>query len=289
MMYFSSGTVQLYYESHGQGIPIIFVHGLGVDHRTLHGIFEPFFIQNEDRRKSEESTQSVSFQRIYINLPGMGKTKVTSEIQSSDDILNLLLQFIEFFLGKSKFILIGESYGGYLSRGILYHIRKQLLGVVFICPVIVPERENRTVPPKTIVQKDDRFWNSLTEEEQDDYMYSTTIISQENWTRFNQLIRSAYSTVNKPFIQNLFFNNYRLTHNIDQIQEPYLLPSLFLLGKQDSIVGYKDAWQIYDDFPNGSFMIINHAGHNLLIEQEKFSLEPISEFLAQFEQESDFK
>lgn len=44
-------------------------------------------------------------------------------------------------------------------------------------------------------------------------------------------------------------------------------PALFILGKQDASVGYKDAWDILDNYPRGTFAVLDRAGHNLQLEQ----------------------
>jgi len=54
--------ITVHYTDWGQGFPIIFLHGFGPDHRMMTGCMEPIFRGHED------------FRRIYIDLPGMGKT-----------------------------------------------------------------------------------------------------------------------------------------------------------------------------------------------------------------------
>ena len=44
---------------------------------------------------------------------------------------------------------------------------------------------------------------------------------------------------------------------------------LFLLGRQDSVVGYRDAWKIIENYPRATFAILDRAGHILQIEQEE--------------------
>lgn len=53
------------------------------------------------------------------------------------------------------------------------------------------------------------------------------------------------------------------------MNELFEKPTLFVLGKQDSCVGYKDAWSIIDNYPRATISVLDCAGHNLQIEQEK--------------------
>lgn len=54
----------LYYEIYGEGIPILMIHGWGVNHYIMSNCMEPILHDNSHRYK-----------RIYIDLPGMGRSK----------------------------------------------------------------------------------------------------------------------------------------------------------------------------------------------------------------------
>jgi pimeloyl-ACP methyl ester carboxylesterase len=41
-----------------------------------------------------------------------------------------------------------------------------------------------------------------------------------------------------------------------------------LTGRQDSSVGYRDAWTILENYPRATFVVLDRAGHGLYIEQE---------------------
>ncbi|WP_457556811.1 alpha/beta fold hydrolase [Candidatus Harpocratesius sp.] len=276
-MNYQDETTGIFYQIIGDGIPILFLHGLGVDHRTLFFIFESFF-QNHPK---------FSFQRIFLDLPGMGKTPPNSKIRSSDDILKLLLKFIKNTIGDSRFILIGQSYGGYLAQGIMYHIPMSIIAAILICPVVIPEVDKRNVPHRQIIKKNPKFLVSLSEEERQDYLKNTVIISPENWKLFSKYIRSAFSTVDKSFISEFFHHHYPFLKSMQDLKQSYQFPTLFLLGKQDSTVGYKDHWQFLSQFSHASFFIIDAAGHNLLIEQTTLIFNILEWYFNQIENNSN--
>jgi pimeloyl-ACP methyl ester carboxylesterase len=56
---------------------------------------------------------------------------------------------------------------------------------------------------------------------------------------------------------------------VDAISQPCHAPTLIVTGRQDSIVGYRDAWAILDNYPRGTFAVLDRAGHGLYTEQEK--------------------
>ncbi len=62
---------------------------------------------------------------------------------------------------------------------------------------------------------------------------------------------------------------YGFSFDVDAGEEKYHFPAMFLLGRQDDSVGYKDAWNLLDHYSRASFMVVDGAGHNLQIEQEE--------------------
>lgn len=94
------------YKICGEGRPILMLHGYYPDHRLMKGCMEPIFAHRS------------GWQRIYLDLPGMGKTKGESWIKNSDDILKIVVNFVENVIPNQHFSIVGESYGGYLAQGL---------------------------------------------------------------------------------------------------------------------------------------------------------------------------
>lgn len=125
-------SVDVYYEKYGEGIPIIMIHGFAPDSQMMIGCMEPVF--------DKES----SFSRIYLDLPGMGKTENYDSIQNADHVLTLLLEFIEAVIPGEQFVLAGESYGGYLTRGIAAKMPDRVLeSCLFVQSFILKKKEER--------------------------------------------------------------------------------------------------------------------------------------------------
>jgi len=77
-------------------------------------------------------------------------------------------------------------------------------------------------------------------------------------------------------------SNYELSFKVDQTI--FSRPSLFLLGRQDSSVGYKDALNLMEYYPRGTFTILDIAGHNLQIEQPQLFNSLVNEWLDRIEE-----
>lgn len=256
----------LYYEIHGEGIPIIMLHGWGVDHQIMSGCME---------RISEG--WGYEFKRIYIDLPGMGKSKASKAIKSSDDILDVILEFIEVVIPEQKFILVGESYGGYLARALLQRKSHQVLGLLLICPLMYPGYRQGNVPKLKVIEQDSSFLESLSGKEKTYFEYITIVQNKEVFERFKTDIYESLVNQDSHFLNHVLEGAF--SFDINKLEQPFDKPSLILLGKQDTEVGYKDQFQLLENYSRASFAVLDKAGHNLQIEQVKLFNSLVYEWL----------
>lgn len=155
--------ISINYEIIGNGKPIIMLHGYSVDHRLMRGCMEPIFNDKSD------------YKRIYIDLPGMGKSESAEWISNSDTMLDIIIEFIKRIIPNENFLLAGESYGGYLSRGIIYKMANMVDGVVLICPVIIADNKKRNVPNHVVLVKDNKLLSKLTSEDAEAFNSMTVV------------------------------------------------------------------------------------------------------------------
>ncbi|WP_251859865.1 alpha/beta hydrolase [Clostridium sp. Marseille-Q2269] len=255
------------YEIIGNGKPIIMLHGYAADHRLMKGCMEPIF-----NHKS-------NYKRIYIDLPGMGKSESSQWITNSDTMLDIVIEFINNVIPNENFLLAGESYGGYLSRGIIYKLPHMVDGVLLICPVIIANHKKRNVPKHIVLVKDNKLLSTLSSQDAKSFNSMTVVQNENIYKKYTKEIMSGIKIANKSFLKSIKKNGYEFSFNVDHINNKFHKPALILLGKQDSCVGYKDAWNILNNFPRATFAVLDRAGHNLQIEQEELFTSLVNEWL----------
>ena len=108
----------LHHVSFGDGVPVLALHGWTPDHRLMTGCLEPIFAG---------PSALPGYRRLYPDLPGMGKSPA-GDIDSSDGIMAAVRAFIDEQIGDEPFVLLGESYGGYLARGLVAERPSQIRG-----------------------------------------------------------------------------------------------------------------------------------------------------------------
>ncbi len=67
----------VYYEEYGEGTPVLMLHGNPVDHRHMMADLEPVFGQRPGWR------------RLYLDLPGQGRTPAPDWLNNLDQILDI--------------------------------------------------------------------------------------------------------------------------------------------------------------------------------------------------------
>ena len=260
--------IPINYEIHGAGTPIVMIHGWSVDHRLMKGCMEPIF-----------SSPDTPWQRIYFDLPGMGKTPGKSWITGTDQMLGVVLEFIDRVLPNQHFLVAGESYGGYLARGVIKARESLVDGLLLICPVAIQETHRDNAPALQVLEKDDALLNSLSEKERE-YLTGINVVQTNRvWERFREDVLPGLQAADYTFLENTLGQHVPYEVNVDQIEKPYLQPALFVMGRQDCAVGYRDHWQLIENFPRASFVILDKAGHNLQIEQDVLFTALVREWL----------
>lgn len=260
-------NLEINYEIFGEGKPIIMIHGYYPDHRLMIGCFEPIFNGMNE------------YKRIYIDLPGMGKTKGKEWIKNSDIMLDIVVDFINHIIPNENFLLIGESYGGYIARGIIYKIGNIVDGLLLLCPCIIADAKKRNNPPHIVLKKDDYLLQQLSPLDAEDFHSMAVVQNEKIWNRYKNEILSGVKIADDKFLSNLKENGYEFSFDVDRVVKKFEKPTLILLGRQDSSVGYKDAWDILDNYPRATFCVLDRAGHNLQIEQEDLFMSLVREWL----------
>lgn len=219
-----------------------------------------------------------------MDLPGMGQTPAAPSIVGSDQMLDVVSEFIDAIIPNEHFLLVGESYGAYLARGVACRKRDLVQGLLLICPLITADRKKRTLPRHITLLEDSALLSSLKPEEAEDFKSIAVVQTPQIWERYRKEIYSGVKIADGAFLTRLQTERYAFSFDVDTLLGVFEKPSLILVGRQDSSVGYRDAWTILENYPRGAFAVLDRAGHNLQIEQEKLFNALVNEFLDRVEE-----
>jgi pimeloyl-ACP methyl ester carboxylesterase len=236
-------------EVHGEGRPILLIHGWSADRRYMLADLEPVF---EDHP---------GWRRIYLDLPGHGATPAPEWLSTQDQMLSIVRDFIDAVLPEGRFAIVGSSYGGHVALGLIRSLPERLDGAALLVPDVPASDGTRDTAQAVVLVEDDSVFEDLAADEQ--WMRDTLVV-QERW--MVEEIRAhdmpAYRRADYGFLARLEAN-YMPSGVAGSPGPPFAHPSLILTGRQDSTVGYHAAWALLDEFPRATYAVLDMAGHQL--------------------------
>lgn len=237
----------------GEGTPLLFIHGNGVDHRLLFDLDDLFECVH-------------GWKRIYVDLPGFGQTPPLPGKGGLAEIADWLNDVVVEVTGGHSFALIGNSLGGYLARGIAAAHREQCLGMALLAPVVNPNHSQRTLPRHEVIVADPMLLASLSLMQRAKYEEIAVVQTRENWEKFQRCALPGILAAD-PDAMSRINSEYILPTNPDEYLDNYRKPVLIVTGKQDAIVGYKDQWDLARTFLHSTYAALDCAGHNVHLDQ----------------------
>jgi pimeloyl-ACP methyl ester carboxylesterase len=206
---------------------------------------------------------SNKWRRIYIDPPGHGKTPGKDWITNQDQILEVVLAAIDKLTEGKNYSLIGLSLGAYLARGVILKRPERVEGIAMIVPVTFAEDNKRTVPPHEIVVEEAMDDIQLTEMEE--FVWSMSVVHTQKWI---DQIRTEpeipeNENGNAEFLKQIRTDpaKYAFSFDVDALPAPFEHPALIVTGRQDSNVGYVDAFGLLKNYPRASYAVLDRMGH----------------------------
>jgi pimeloyl-ACP methyl ester carboxylesterase len=251
----------LYYEdTGGDGPPVVFSHGLFMDHT----MFAPQIEALKDR-----------YRCISWDQRGHGDTGEVSEPFTYWDSAEDLRQLLDS-LGVRRAVLAGMSQGGFLSlRAALTHL-ELVRGLILIDTQAGVEDPERLPYYQALLER----WNS---QGMDDELAETiaTIILGQGWEGSGpwkqKWHRLQIGTVNQLFATLAGRDDIH-----DRLPE-LGVPALVIHGEQDMAISLDLAHRLCDELPIAELRIIPGAGHASNMTNPELVTPQIERFLAGFE------
>jgi pimeloyl-ACP methyl ester carboxylesterase len=258
------GDIEIFYETCGAGRPIVMVPGIPSDHGVMQRFMEPLFPQREGWR------------RLYPDLPGTGRSPALERLATHDQMLDAMLAFIDTVIPGQRFVLAGYSYGGYLARGVLYHRAASVDGLLLCAPAV-------TAPPAHLPEKTALVEDPVLVARLDPGIASLVVVQSPAVVEAVGVVEAEVQLADHAFIARLDEAG-PFSFGVETLPAPFGAPTLILTGRQDHICGYRDAWELLDNYPRATFAVLDRAGHFVNIEQDGLCQALMREWLDRVEE-----
>jgi pimeloyl-ACP methyl ester carboxylesterase len=254
------GQVVVHSVEHGTGLPVLVLHGAGVDHRETEACFEPAL------------GGGAGLRRVYPDLPGMGRTAAPESLGGADDVLATLLGFADEVTDGSAYLVAGHSAGAYYAQAMAARRPDQVAGLALVCPLLPGARD---VPQHRVVAGT----GELGDEEFRSYFVVQTA---EMLARYERSVAPGAALVDWSALERMG-RRWELTP-----APAYPGPTVVIAGRLDSTVGYAAAVDLLDQHPHATLAVVDDAGHALPHEQPELLRGLLTEWLARIARQRSF-
>jgi pimeloyl-ACP methyl ester carboxylesterase len=257
------GDVRVHYVEHGHGLPFVVLHGVGVDHREIAGALEPLLDAVPGLR------------RLYPDLPGMGGTAAPSRLRSNDDVVEVLLGFLDRVAGGQRVLVGGHSLGGYLARAVAARRRDRVGGLLLVCPA---GRQAHDVPPPTVVRTDANATEVLDPGDVGGFEEYFVVRTSATARLYRERVLPGTALVDDSALERILAR--WALRDEPGADDPQDCPTLILAGRQDSSVGWADSAALLEVYPRATLAVVDGAGHALPHEQPQVVADLVRHWLA---------
>lgn len=254
------GDVPVHYVEQGEGLPVLALHGAGVDHREVMACLDPVF------------DGVTGYRRIYPDLPGMGRTPAPETIRGADDVLEVLLAFIDGVIGDQPLLVAGHSAGGYYAQAIAGQRAEQVVGLALLCPLLAGLHD---VPEHEAVYRSGSIGTA-------EFRGYFTVQTATTLGRYARYVEPGARLADQSALARIA-ERWELTTRPGD-KAPNRCPALLVTGRQDSMVGYARAWDLLEEYPRATFAVLDRAGHALPHEQPGLLRALVTEWLGRVQE-----
>lgn len=234
----------IHYVEDGSGVPLVALHGAGVDHREIEAAVEAI-------------VPGVGYRRIYPDLPGMGHS-TTDGLTCNEDVVTLLVDFIDQLVDGPALVL-GHSYGAYLARGVAARQPDTLLGLALLCPL--GERSG-SLPDPSVVREDADAYDELEPAQRAGFDEYFVVRTRATARRYREHVVPGTTLVDEAALGRIFAG-WTVEVGLDTFSPPTLIAA----GRRDSVVGYNAAVELLERYPHATLAVLEDAGHALMHER----------------------
>jgi len=240
--------------------------GKGLVVVLLHGYLESLEIWNEFSADLAEHCRVVS-----IDLPGHGKSGVFGNVHTME-LLAQTVKSVMDFLNTDKYFLVGHSLGGYVAIAFLELFPECLSGLSLF-------HSHPLADSNEAIENRNRE-KMLIENGKKDLIYTINIpkaFATDNLKRFSKQVDNAKEIARDIPGEGIIavLNGMIERPDRSDILARTSLPFLWILGRKDNYIPYKDIVKKIELPKHGKLITLENSGHMGFIEEKDKSLKAI--------------
>lgn len=256
MPYYQSGDINLYYEEHGAGEPIIFLHGFTLDRRVW-GPQVKYF--------------SASYRVIVVDSRGHGKSDSPHTGYGRENRIDDLLKLFRH-LSMEKAHLAGLSMGGSTAIGFALKHQSMLKSLTLVSTGAAGFK-----PGRKVARVDEFAKKEGVESARKHWLEWNLIYYKEKHQDVGRLLKKMIEEHSGAIWADRMRGQYPRTNDLEHVHE-ITIPTLLIAGEKDKVF-VPLSEQLHKRIKGSQLVVVKGAGHILNLEfPQEFNRE-LNQFL----------
>lgn len=259
-------NINIYYEIHGEGEPLVLVAGLGSDSQSWQ------FVIND---------LSNHFQTIIFDNRGVGRSDSPSPPYSIEDMATDLLKLLDY-LNIERMHILGHSMGGFIAQEFAIKYPERVRKLILESTAPISSKRNNFLFNNLY-----KAWKSGMDMELWLQQFLFWIFSTK--TMENEKFISSYVkyTLDYPYPQSIegFHGQIKAIEEFDARNKLHKIQSetLIMIGEEDILIKPKEAELLYQGISRSSYpTYIEKAAHSIHSEASKSFTNSVLGFLYKY-------
>ena len=212
---------------------------------------------------------SRSLKRIYLDLPGFGRTPaLPARACGLPEMADWLQSAIDDLVGAGDAVRRWSAIRWAVHSPVRWWLasHRGFAGLALIAPVVDPRRTRRHVAEHVIAEPNPTLIHALPQDQTFDFVTMGVNQSFAAWRRYQSYILPGIRLCDRDACARLDAR-YWLNDDPERVFGTYAGPTLFVTGRRDQIVGFEDQRALLSHYPDATFVTLDDAGHNAHIDQ----------------------
>jgi len=253
--------IDLYYEDHGEGMPLVLIAGLASDSQSWQPILKELSLQ---------------YRVIVFDNRGAGRTMPQDSKMCIQDISDDCISLIKY-LRLSSVYLLGHSMGGFIAMDCAIRYPKYIAKVVLVGTSSVNSERNNTLFLDwfyTMGETNSKLW----------FRNIFYWIFTKKFFEDKEVLHNALQfVIAYPYPQSKIAFRHQIdaikAFNCTQELSHIGAKTLVILGREDILFPYLESKKVLQTIPNVHFAFIDQAAHSIHTEQPRNFIDIIQHFL----------
>jgi len=255
-------TVDLAYDDHGIGEPVIFLHAFPLNRAMWEGLIKALL--NEQK-----------FRLVSLDWRGFGESDITTDLSTMDMFADDVAGLMDA-LGMEQAVICGLSMGGYAAFALLRKYPHRIKALVLADTRPDGDTEEGKANREKLARLAEVEGNEAIADLQLPRLIAENTRQQhpEVELRIRQMINAATQSGIAAAARGM-----ALRADATELLAAITCPTLVLVGEQDALIPPSVAQEYASRIPEAQFAVIPHAGHLSSLEQPGTFLTMIRNFL----------